>query len=172
MSRCRTAKIELERYDWSGYRAPSGDGRRVADVFGRLFDVDCSTEVVGLSLENKLEVQGMVFEVALPATGVILAAFADGDSPGWAECELLNTLAFVVGGEPHRSELELGNYDLVDRCIAAARDGIWVMYSYLARNNSPFMLNILDLVDEDRDRFSAFERKFENSVKRRQRSEG
>lgn len=149
------ARLEIGRIDWSAYRAPASGGPGIRDLLLGLLDAGDESEAVGCSLEYRFEVQSMVFEVALPAVGVILAAYAE-DLPLWVEMELLNVLHNIITGEPHRSELELGNVDLVDKCIERARDGIWVMYSRLSKWNSDFLLDVLELVDSDRERFTAF----------------
>lgn len=156
----RTARLELGRHDWSAYRAPGSGGPSLPEVFLRMFDAHDQAAATGFSLEHKLEVQSMVFEVALPAVGVIMAAYADGGLPQWVEDELLTVLHNVITGEPHRSELERGNVDLVDRCIATARSGIWSMYARLTKSNADFLLDVLDFVDDDRDRLSAFQARF------------
>lgn len=149
------ARVELARYDWSTYRAPTGNGFGIPDIFMRIIEADSDSDLLGCTLEYRLEVQSMVYEVALPAVGVIVAAYAES-LPVAAEMELLNVLHNIITGEPHASELEMGNYDLVERCVERAREGIWVMYSKLSKINADFMLDVLDVVDLDRARFAAF----------------
>ncbi|WP_030443698.1 hypothetical protein [Actinoplanes subtropicus] len=102
----------------------------------------------------------MLFEVALPATGVILAALAGGPLEQWVEDELLTILHTIVYGEPHQTELDLGNTDLADLCAAKAKGGIWVLYSSLRRSNAEFVLDILAALDEDEGRLEAYRRAY------------
>lgn len=150
----RAARIELGRHDWASYRAPTSNGPPVAEVFTGLLDGGPPT--AGYSLEQRLETQSMLYEIALPATGVILAALAGGPLEPWAENDLLNALHTIVYGEPHRTELELGHSDLAERCVARAKAGIWTMYSVMRRSNAEWLLDILETVDEDRERLAAF----------------
>lgn len=157
--KAKAARLEVQRHDWSAYRAPISGGMAIPDIFLKLMDTEIADEAVGASLEYRLEVQSMVYEVALPALDVILAAYAE-NPPVWVESEFLNALHNIILGEPHRSELELGNFDLVDRCIQRARDGIWVLYSRLSRFNADFLIDILDAIDTDRERFEAYRTEF------------
>ncbi|MEU8186714.1 hypothetical protein [Micromonospora carbonacea] len=144
--RYSAARQELERISWDDFRAPNGSGVAVAEIFRRLFDAEQEGDVEGCGLEQQLEVQSMVFEVALPAVGVILAAFAE-EIPAWLEMDLLNALHSVLMGEPHYSEIENGNEDLVDRCVESARGGLWVMYARLSKRNYDVLLDILGEAD-------------------------
>ena len=101
----------------------------------------------------------MVYEVALPALDVILAGYAE-HPPVWVESEFLNALHGIILGEPHESEMELGNGDLVDRCRERARDGIWVLYARLSTFNADFLMDILEELDTDKDRFQAYRSEF------------
>jgi len=157
--KARAARLEVRRHDWSAYRAPESGGLGIADLFTRLLDAEDAAESVGVSLEDRLEVQSMVYEVALPALDVILAAYAE-DPPVWVESEFLNALHSIILGEPHESETELGNHDLVDRCIERARDGIWVLYARLSKFNADFLIDILEELDTDKDRFQAYRSEF------------
>lgn len=126
----------------------------MADVFARLFDGGSPTG--GYTLDERLSTQSMLYEIALPATGVIVAALAGGPLEPWVENDYLNALHTVVNGEPHRTELELGHTDLAEQCAARAKAGIWAMYSVMRRSNAEWLLDILDTVDEDRERVAAF----------------
>lgn len=154
----RAARIEIERHDWTSYRAPEWSGPSVPEIFTRLLDGGAQAEAAGYSLYGRLETQSMLYEIALPATGVILAALAGGRLESWAEDEVLTVLHTIVYGEPHRTENELGNSDLVEHCVAKARDGIWTLYGILRGTNAEFVLDILDAVDEDKERLAAFRR--------------
>ncbi|WP_433793704.1 hypothetical protein [Actinoplanes sp. CA-252034] len=157
--RAKAARIEVRRHDWAAYRAPVSSGPSIPDVFQRLLDAGSAEEAAGFSLEYRLEVQSMVYEVALPALDVMLAAYVE-DLPNWVESEFLNALHGIILGEPHRSELDLGNFDLVERCVQRARDGIWTLYARLSKFNADFLIDILDEIDTDRDRFEAYRHEF------------
>ncbi|MEU4214079.1 hypothetical protein [Actinoplanes sp. NPDC026623] len=128
-----------------------------------MLDGGNALESVGYSLRGRLESQSMVYEIALPATGVILAAFAGGRPAQWVEDEFVTALHNILYGEPHRSELDLGNDDLVDRCVERARDGIWGLYASLRRSNALWMIDMLRLVDHDQDRVTAFEAAYDKT---------
>lgn len=161
MIRYRAARTELERHDWASYRSAPVAGPRIDDILLNLLDSESPAEVLGFTLRDRVEVRSKVFEVALPVIGVILAAYGESELKPWVEDEFLTTLHNVITGIPHPSELEAGNSGLVDQCIALSRAGIWVMYSRVTASNALFMLDILDRVDKDRDRFATFRSKLE-----------
>ena len=152
----RAARIELSRHDWASYRAPMSSGPSVPEIFARMLDGGDASDAAGFTLYGRLEVQSMLYEIAWPATGVILAALAGGRLEQWVEDEFLTILHTIVYGEPHRTELELGNDDLAERCVAKAKEGIWVLYSSLRGTNADFVLDILAALDDDRYRLEAF----------------
>lgn len=159
----RAARIELARHDWGSFRAPMHGGPAVPEIFSRMLDGGNAGESIGYSLRERLETQSMVYEIALPATGVILAAFAGGRLAEWVEDEFITVLHNILYGEPHFTELELGNDDLVDRCVEKARDGIWGLYASLRRSNALWMIDMLRLVDPDQDRVTDFEAVFDKT---------
>ncbi|GIF24524.1 hypothetical protein BJ973_008002 [Actinoplanes tereljensis] len=159
----RAARTELGRLDWRSYRAPEAGGPSVPEVFARLLDGGRQSDAAGYSLYGRLETQSMLYEIALPATGVILAALAGGRLEDWVEDEFLTILHTIVYSEPHRTEYELGNDDLAERCVAKARDGVWTLYGILRGSNAEFVLDILEAVDDDKDRLAAFRREHQVS---------
>jgi hypothetical protein len=115
------AVIELQRHDWTSLGAPHGDtGAGVRETFLKLLRAVDVSEAVGWSLEYKVEVQSMTFEVALPSISVILAAFTR-EFPRFVEAKFLNVLEAIITGQPHRSEIEMGNIELVDRCLVVSK---------------------------------------------------
>lgn len=151
------ARLEVGRVDWTSYRAPKHGGPGIPEIFLKLFEAGSADEAAGYSLEQRFEVQAMVYEVALPAVDVIVAAYADSP-PLWLEMELLDVLHNIVLGEPHRSEVEAGNHLLIEQCVDRARRGMWVLYSRLSKHNYEFLLDILAELDDDRSRVEAFRR--------------
>jgi hypothetical protein len=159
----RAARIELARHDWGSFRAPLHGGPPVPEIFSRMLDGGNANESIGYSLDERLETQSMVYEIALAATGVILAAFAGGRLAQWVEDEFITALHNILYGEPHHTELDLGNDDLVDRCVEKARDGVWGMYASLRKSNALWMIDMLRLVDRDQDRVTAFEAAYDKT---------
>lgn len=99
------------------------------NVFGRLFGAEDVSELHGYSLDGHLKSSTNLFGVAVPAVGVLLAGLA-GPVSGFARKQAIATLWYLVVGESHHSEVELGRTRLGDECRLRAREGVWVILHY------------------------------------------
>jgi hypothetical protein len=120
-------RLELDRHDWAGLRCGCGDSAdHVPLQFEAILTAETPRQMVGYTLDDHLEVSGNLFECAVPAVGVILAALA-GHPSTLARSVLLDSLSRLVTGDPHYSEAALGAGDLGEQCRDQARDGFWII---------------------------------------------
>ncbi|MFG2883525.1 hypothetical protein ACGFYV_14690 [Streptomyces sp. NPDC048297] len=152
----KASRLELGRHDWAELRCGCGQsGSHLVEAFGRLLDARSVRETVGYTLENHLEVQSMLFEVAPHAVPVMLAALGE-DLHDSVRRHFLGMLEYLVAGESHRSEVEAGRPDLAEECIAAVREGIVMLYIEAVSGNTEAAFDILEFVDEDEDRLAYY----------------
>ncbi|MFI5675131.1 hypothetical protein [Streptomyces cellulosae] len=152
----RASIRELRRHDWSALRCGCGQsGAHLAESFSRLLNARSTQETIGYTLENHLEVQSMLFEVAPHAVPVMLTALGE-DLHDSVRGHFLGMLEYLVTGESHQSEIEAGRPDLEEECIAAVREGIVVLYTEAASGDAEAAFDILEFVDEDEDRLGYY----------------
>ncbi|CAM5418769.1 hypothetical protein [Streptomyces aurantiogriseus] len=152
----RASILELRRHDWSALRCGCGQsGAHLTEAFRRLLDARSTQETIGHTLENHLEVQSMLFEVAPHAVPVMLTALGE-DLHDSVRRHFLGMLEYLVTGESHRSEIEAGRPDLEEQCVAAVREGILVLYTEAVSGDAEAAFDILEFVDEDEDRLEYY----------------
>ncbi|MFD9390468.1 hypothetical protein ACFWBB_06920 [Streptomyces sp. NPDC060000] len=152
----RASILELRRHDWSALRCSCGQsGAHLTESFRRLLDARSAQETIGHTLENHLEVQSMLFEVAPHAVPVILTALGEQlhDS---VRGHFLGMLEYLVAGESHRSEIEAGRPVLEEECVAAVHEGISVLYAQAVSGHAEAAFDILEFVDEDDERLEYY----------------
>ncbi|MFD8723909.1 hypothetical protein ACFV2H_39645 [Streptomyces sp. NPDC059629] len=148
--------LELERYDWSQLRCGCGDGAgHLSVTFRKLLEAKTPQDAVGYRLDGHVEVQSMLFEAAVPAVSVILAALTEELAP-FVRSHFLVTLLFAVSGEPHSSEVAAGRESLDGECCDKAREGLWVLYHEAMSGDTENALDVLEIIEEDETRFSRF----------------
>ncbi|MER6536626.1 hypothetical protein ABT215_23025 [Streptomyces sp900105755] len=150
------ALLELERYDWAQLRCGCGDGAGHLPVtFRKLLEAKSPEDAVGYRLDGHVEVQSMLFEAAVPAVSVILAALTEELTP-FVRSHFLVTLLFAVSGESHSSETGAGRESLDEECYERAREGLWVLYREAMSGDTENALDVLEIIEEDEIRFSRF----------------
>lgn len=154
------ANIELDRIPWGSFRACASMGHEVPILMKRLLASTNTNECVDvyMRLENTIVPQGHKYEVAEPAVGFILAALAAPARPMYVRTSLLELLYWIVKGDTHQTEIDLGNTELNARCKRAAANGLWLLYGMCC---SPIRLHrehaedILQALDGDDGRLRA-----------------
>jgi hypothetical protein len=151
------AELELERWDWSALRQASGNAGHVPEAIRALLNSTTADELDEpyWQLENHIVVQGRLYEAALPAVSVLIAALTCHDRPGWVRIGLLDLLFQLVNGTSHESEIAQGRPDLATTCKQAARQGLWVLYRELFEGEQEAAKDVLLEIEEDRDRLAA-----------------
>ncbi|WP_405798480.1 hypothetical protein [Streptomyces sp. NBC_01506] len=120
-------RAELDRHDWDALRCGcGGTAGHVPTMFEAIIEAGTPGDMVGHTLDNHLEVGTNLFEVSVPAVGVLLAALA-GDLSPLARAEFMITLWRLASGESHSTEVAAGRAGLGDECRAGCREGLWVV---------------------------------------------
>jgi len=149
-------RAELARHDWSQLRCGcGGTASHVPEIFEKILAADSASDAVGYSLDGHLEIETNLFEAAVPAVGVILAALA-GPISDFSRGQLMAVLWYLVSGDSHHSEVALGRSRLGDECRLKAREGIWVVLHYAVNRRDETALDVLGLIDLDESRSGYF----------------
>ncbi|MFI6659934.1 hypothetical protein ACIBL8_30875 [Streptomyces sp. NPDC050523] len=155
----RPSLIQAERVDWGSLRCGCGEtGAHIPDTFTRLLEAGTSSEIAGSTLEGHINVQSLLFEVAIPVTSLIVAALQEDLSEA-VRLELLDHLLTCVAGESHWTEIEAGAPEIEIDCKIAAREGNWTLYQEYATGHAMLARYILEGVDNDRERYAYFDGK-------------
>jgi hypothetical protein len=165
MTTLNAALIEIERHDWERFRCGCGQSAlHVPDIFRQLLQAKDPSEVAGVSLADHLEIESMIFEVAVPSVSVILAGLGEELEP-FVRVQLLEALWRLVTGESHVSEVRAGRAALDDECVGRAREGLWVLYAEAASGDTDTALEVLDSIERDRERFDRFKDSLRDRVR-------
>lgn len=152
----RLVRAEIARHDWSRLRCGCQEsGEHLPELLERLLSAEDLADLRGSSLEGHLELNTNLFEIAVPAVGVLLAGLA-GPLSIPAREQALATLWYLVGGESHRSEAERGRTRLGDECRLKAREGLWVILHHALNGRDETASEILGLIDLDEERAGYF----------------
>lgn len=152
----RLVKAEIARYDWARFCCGcQGFGDHVPERLERLFAAEELADLRDCSLDGHLESNTNLFEVAVPAVGVLLAGLAGPVSVRVRE-QALATLWYLAGGESHQSEVEHGRSRLGDECRLKTREGLWVIMHHALNNCDETAFEILGLIDLDDERAGYF----------------
>lgn len=122
-------------------------------------------------MEGHVYIQSLLFEVAIPVTSLIVSALHEEISEE-VRVELLDDLGACVGGESHWTEIEAGAPELEIDCRIAAREGVWALYREYATGRAALVRPILQVVDEDEDRFAYFDAKLKGRIQKRAKRHG
>jgi hypothetical protein len=146
---------ELARYDWPALAC--GCGRNAAHIPSAFRAILTFDEAAGgPSLTDHIEVEGSLFQAAVPAVSVILAALASPIT-AYARDQFIDSLWYVAHGEPDPTEAAQGRADLVEACRERMREGIWIIYrEAFSKRRAETAMDILEMVDDDRQRFEEY----------------
>lgn len=113
---------EADRYDWNALRA-LGSARDVPAALWKLARSSSAAEAESAywRIDNVVVVQGALYQAALPTAAC--AVIALGTASPLGRLHLLELLVQLALGEPHPSEVALGNSDLPKGCAAEAMKG-------------------------------------------------
>jgi hypothetical protein len=151
------AELELERWDWTRLRQAGGNAGHVPGAIRALLNSRSPEELDEpyWKLENHIVVQGRLYQAALPAVSVLIAALACPERPDWVRIGLLDLLFQLVNGTSDESEVANGLGDLAITCKQAARQGLWVLYRELLEGEQDAAKDVLEEIEEDHDRLAA-----------------
>ncbi|WP_236239993.1 hypothetical protein [Streptomyces sp. CC228A] len=151
------AVIEIERVDWASFPILGDRPEAVPESLRRLISAVTEDEAMDAywGLENVVVVQGQLYGAALPTVPVLLAALLD-DLSADARDLVLELLFQIVAGEADEEEAARGNVDLGDRCRAAARQGLWLVYRELGTRRRETAVAVLERIEDDKARLAAY----------------
>ena len=151
------AELELDRWDWSRLRQATGPATHVPGSIRAMLRAGTPDELDEhyWELENHVVIQGRLFQSAPPVVAVLMAALTCADRPSWVRIGVLDLLFQLVIGTSHESEIANGSHLLGATCQKTARHGLWVLYRELMEGERDAARDILDHVEEDRDRLAA-----------------
>ncbi|MDX3453179.1 hypothetical protein PV396_14665 [Streptomyces sp. ME02-8801-2C] len=138
-------------------------------TFRKLLEARSPQEAVGYRLDGHVEVESMLFEAAVPAVPVILAALTEELAP-FVRSHFLVTLLFAVSGESHSSETAAGRDSLEEECYEKSRDGLWVLYREAVSGDTENALDVLEIIEEDETRFSHFRTALASRLAKKQKT--
>ncbi len=143
---------------WDDVRSLPGGSGFVPDALLRLMaaDSDAAAEEAYWELDNRVVVQGGLFEVAQFVIAPLLCALQDSVTLS-AKPKVVDLLVEIALGEPDESELAGGNSDLGERCRAELRHGLWQFYGLLGDADSSVRIGailVLQTIETDRSRLA------------------
>ncbi|RIV30230.1 hypothetical protein D2L64_26325 [Micromonospora radicis] len=134
----RPWQLEAMRHDWESIRCGCPRGaRHVPGSFAELVQAGDVPEAEAIGLENDVEIQGMLFEAAVPVTAMIMAAMSESDLPAAVRQRLYDLLLTFVDGETYHSELLEGRLHLEELCRETVRRSLPVLLDEVAHERFP-----------------------------------
>ncbi|WP_327039864.1 hypothetical protein [Micromonospora maris] len=148
----RSWQLEAMRHDWESIRCGCPRGaRHVPGSFAELVQAGDAPEAEAIGLENDVEIQGMLFEAAVPVTAMIMAALSESDLPVAVRQRLYDLLLTFVDGETYHSELLEGRLHLEELCRETVRRSLPVLLHEIDHEGFPggaaLAAEILELVE-------------------------
>lgn len=136
-------------WDWERLRSMGGGAGFVPQAIHRMLHA-VSTEDAGTAywqLDNRVVVQGQLFEAAQATAHEVATAPCRGDASNPGLCRALDILVEIASGEPDRSEIAIGNTQLADRCRVMLRQFLPCWYSIGESKDERVLLGLLDLLE-------------------------
>ncbi|MCO5966777.1 WD40 repeat domain-containing protein [Actinoallomurus soli] len=127
----------VEKIRWSDLRCGCGNsGAHLPTALAGLLSARAGREPSGRGLAGHIEEQGMLFEVAVSVTKVLLIAL-EGDLPAASRRTVLSLLLDMVSGESHYSEARSGRPDLEIECQRIVSERVEVLHRELREETVP-----------------------------------
>jgi len=139
------AESLIQGTDWSKLREATGTASGVGVALLDLLTASTpeATRDPYWRIENHVVVQGEVFEAAEACTGVLVAALVD-ERPRHVRICILDILFQILGGSP--SPTTGTPPDVLERCQAAAREGLWGLVREAACGERDAAWEVLELI--------------------------
>jgi hypothetical protein len=144
----------IESVKWDNLRTDSGTGAGLPAAFDDLHKAhsEDAAEAAYWRIDNEVVVQGELYEAAVPALGVLLSMSLDTASIHGLRA-VVELVQQIVCGQSFASEVgRVPDSNIAQQCIAAAREGIWLLYSWLQHADADIRqcaLLALDVVDDN-----------------------
>lgn len=127
----------MEAVDWPALRTDSGNGAGIPQALTDLWEAT-SEEMARDAywrIDNEVLVQGQLYEAAVPTLEALLS-LASMVPPGPARKSVAELIQQIIFGQPHASEVELGNSEIGIKCRDIASGAVWIFYGWLADEDS------------------------------------
>lgn len=135
--------------DWSGLRSVVGGAEFVPSAVARMVHATTAEDASSAywELDNRVVVQGQLFEAAVWAVRAVCAAICEGEPTVFGLGRALDLLVEIAVGEPDESELALGNADLGILCREEIGQHLRCFRGFAASEDDRTLLAVLDLLD-------------------------
>jgi hypothetical protein len=157
-------EIELQRTNWEQVLEASGPATNIPIALREFLTSKDAEECERAywQLEGNIVVSGHVYEAAFYAVPVLLLALLKKDRPEYVRVWILELLFQIVNGY----SLDEDKVDYHERCITAAREGLWILYdNYIdeilstEKDGFDLIVRIIKLVEVDQSRLAYYEKK-------------
>jgi hypothetical protein len=151
------ADLEIARLKWDELREMDGPATNVGQALSGLLSARTAAEAEAWywKLENRVVVQGRLYEAAEYVVPVLIAALVD-DRPRHVRFSLLDLLFQIVNGTTDPDEVDAGNADLAEKCRSRAREGIWLFYRDLMLGFRDATIDLIRKLENDPDRLQYY----------------
>lgn len=154
----RVVRDLLGSVDWDSKRSSLGSSEFVPRAVTSLLSAVTPAEAKAAywQLDNRVVVQGQLFEAAQHVIGPLLVGLQGSLSPA-ARHRVVDLLVEFVLATPDESEKELGNLNLDRACRQEIERGTWSIYPLLEDPDARVRegsIELLDAVESDRTRLA------------------
>jgi len=152
-------RAELSRHNWKSYSCGCGQtAEHVPADFAAFMGAapeSVAQKTFRDGLDNHVIIQSNIFEAAIPATSVLIAALGSWPSSAHRR-RIITRIRGIVGAETFHAEVDDGRVDLELAARETARAGIWNIYRSLVEDASPSALYTLEYIEPDEARLEYF----------------
>ena len=138
----------LGTVEWGHVRSALGGSGFVPESLQRLSlaETDEEANAAYWTLDNRVVVQGQLFEAARWLVGPLVSAMQAGlASP--ARRRVVDLLVEIALGTPDQSELLVGNEQLGDACRQEITHGLWCFYGLLDDHDARVRMGAIEVLD-------------------------
>jgi len=113
-------KSEMGNWKWEQYCILDSTASRMPKVLTRLFESesDAIAQSVYWEIDNKVYVQGNLFDSAIPVTSVLLTALRENDLPKYVVMTIMEIIYQIMTGITDSEEIKNGKVDIEKACIS------------------------------------------------------
>ena len=144
---------ELSRPDWSRLNEIEGAATGIPVALRELLSAQSAEDVTRAywKLENRVVVQGQLFEAAIHCIPVLLAALISQERPRFVRIGILELMFQIVNGSTHEEEVKRGLCNVDVRCRLSAKHGLWLLYREVVYGETDAATDILNIIDGERE---------------------
>lgn len=160
MNATQLVEVELARQNWAALRDIAGTAEGIPSALRQLVSAKSAADVQTAywGLENRVVVQGQLFESSVAVTHVLMAALVSPERPSFVRIGILELLLQIVMGEAAESEKARGLPNLGEECRRAARTGLWLLYREMLEGQMEGAREVIAFLEQEPERLRAVER--------------